>query len=93
MATHTLEDDNLKHAPRDANHVGMTEAQVIADLDIDQNLLRIGHEVIARQKEEQFGASWKNHWRAACWAMFLGTALWMEGYDGAVVCQYDLNSH
>ena len=74
-----------KRAHIDPDHIGLTERHIIEDANIDVNLLHIGHGVISRQKEEGFIATWRNHWRAAMWSIFISTALWMEGYDGGVV--------
>lgn len=60
--------------------IGLTDEQLRAVLtDVDPELVRIGAQVIARQKTESFRQSWRNHWRAACWSMFLTGALFMEG--------------
>jgi SP family general alpha glucoside:H+ symporter-like MFS transporter len=56
--------------------VDVTDAQILADVEIDHNLLRLGHEVIERQKRETFAETWRNHWRAAIWSLFISTALW-----------------
>ncbi|ORX35608.1 general substrate transporter [Kockovaella imperatae] len=66
----------------------MTTKQKIEDSNLDQELLRIGHQVIARQKEENFGTAWRNHWRAAAWSLFISMALWMEGYDTSILGSY-----
>jgi SP family general alpha glucoside:H+ symporter-like MFS transporter len=65
--------------------VGLTEAQLQADTGVDPELVRLGYAVIERQKQETFREAWRNHWRAACWSIFLTSALFMEGYDTAVV--------
>lgn len=65
--------------PQDMS-IGLTDTQLNAVTDIDPELVRIGYEVIARQKKETFREAWRNHWRAACWSIFLTSALFMEGY-------------
>ncbi|ORY31075.1 trehalose transport-related protein [Naematelia encephala] len=65
--------------------VGLTEAQLNAVIDIDPELVRLGYDVVGRQKKESFRQAWRNHWRAACWSIFLTSALFMEGYDTAVI--------
>ena len=71
--------------PAKALSVGLTEAQLQADTGVDPELVRIGYAVIEKQKQETFREAWHNHWRAACWSIFLTSALFMEGYDTAVV--------
>jgi SP family general alpha glucoside:H+ symporter-like MFS transporter len=58
----------------------------LTDIALDQELLRIGHEVVAKQKLEGFRTAWRNHWRAAVWSLFISFALWMEGFDNSLVC-------
>ncbi|ORY20871.1 trehalose transport-related protein [Naematelia encephala] len=77
-------EDDLKHAPVDGQ-VGLTQAQLDSDLDVDIDLLRVGHQVIERQKTEDFAAVWRYHWRAAIWSLIISMALWMEGYDTNVI--------
>ena len=62
-----------------------TDEQVLKDLALDQDLLAVGHQVIERQKAEGFWLAWKNNWRAAGWSLFISMALWMEGFDQAIV--------
>ncbi len=61
--------------------VGLTDRQLEAVAGIDPELVRIGHQVIARQKEESFLQAWRTHWKAGSWAFVLTLALFMEGYD------------
>ena len=73
-------------ASREPNVVGLTDEQIRAvSGQVDPQLIRVGYEVIARQKTESFRQAWKNHWKAACWSIFLTSALFMEGFDTAVV--------
>lgn len=74
------------------NTIGLTDEQLRAVVhDVDPELVRIGHEVLARQKTETFLEAWRNHWGAAMWSLFLSTALFMEGYDNSLVrILYDL---
>jgi SP family general alpha glucoside:H+ symporter-like MFS transporter len=65
--------------------IGLTDAQLRAEVDVEPELVRLGYEVVERQKKETFREAWRNHWRAACWSIFLTSALFMEGYDPAVV--------
>lgn len=74
-----------KEADPQLNVVGLTEAQREAVKDIDPELVKLGFAVVQRQKGESFRQAWKNHWRAASWSIFLTSALFMEGYDTAVV--------
>ena len=75
----------IRAAP-EADVVGLTNEQIRAvSGELDPQLIRIGYEVIARQKKELFRQAWKNHWKAACWSIFLTSALFMEGFDTAVV--------
>lgn len=67
------------------DHIGLTSAQLLQDVTVDQELVRVGYHVIERQKEENFTQTWRNHWNAACWSLAVSTALWMEGFDTAVV--------
>ncbi|RSH92507.1 hypothetical protein EHS25_008923 [Saitozyma podzolica] len=62
-------------------HIGLTAGQIAEDADIDVALLKLGQQVVSKQKEETFTQAWRNHWRAAVWSMVLGTALIMEGLD------------
>ena len=76
----------MTHSPKkDVISVGLTDAQLVTLSNIDIELVRIGQQVIEKQKGESFVQAWKNHWRAACWSLFLTSALFMEGYDTAVV--------
>lgn len=61
--------------------VGLTDKQLAAVAGIDTELVRIGHEVIERQKHETFRQAWRIHWRAGAWSVVLTLALFMEGYD------------
>ena len=65
--------------------VGLTDAQLRVVTNADPELIRIGYQVVEKQKKESFREAWRNHWRAACWSIFLTSALFMEGYDTAVV--------
>ena len=71
----------------DVQQVGLTKGQIEAEAgkDIDHELLRVGYEVITRQKQETFMQSWRTHWRGCCWSLFISMALWMEGFDTSVV--------
>lgn len=71
--------------PRKDGKVELTDAELAGGLEFDPELLRIGGEVIARQKLESFRQTWRHHWRAAVWSLIISTALWMEGYDTSVV--------
>jgi hypothetical protein len=66
-------------------HIGLTAGQLAEDADTDVALLKLGQQVVSKQKEESFTQSWRNHWRAALWSMVLGTALIMEGLDTSMV--------
>lgn len=66
-------------------HIGLTAGQIAEDADIDVALLKLGQQVVSKQKEETFTQAWRNHWRAAVWSMVLGTALIMEGLDTGMV--------
>jgi hypothetical protein len=66
-------------------HIGLTAGQRAEDADIDIALLKLGQQVVSKQKEETFTQAWRNHWRAAVWSMVLGTALIMEGLDTSMV--------
>lgn len=68
-----------------ANQVGLTDAQIATGFDVDHNLLRVGQDIIERQKAEGFWAGWRNNYKACCWSLLISTALWMEGYDASVV--------
>jgi hypothetical protein len=81
MSVH--EHENEKRQPE--NYVSAAEG---IDVNLDHELLRLGHDVIDRQKSENFSASWKNHWRAAGWSLFISMALWMEGFDNALVSRF-----
>ena len=65
--------------------IGLTDAQLRAVCDVDPELVRIGSEVIERQKQETFRQAWRTHWKAGCWAIFLASSLFMEGFDTAIV--------
>lgn len=73
--------------------VGLTEEQLRArvQIDIEPELVRLGYEVIQRQKTENFRQSWANHWRAGAWSVFITLALLMEGYDTSLVCPFMLD--
>ncbi|WVW87131.1 hypothetical protein I302_109188 [Kwoniella bestiolae CBS 10118] len=68
-----------------ADTVRLTEEQLKAVSHLDPELVRIGHEVIERQKKESFIQAWRNHGRAAGWSVFLSSALLMEGFDTAII--------
>ncbi|OCF78039.1 hypothetical protein I204_02045 [Kwoniella mangroviensis CBS 8886] len=65
--------------------VRLTEEQLQAVSHLDPELVRIGHEVVQRQKKESFIQAWRNHGRAAGWSVFLTSALLMEGFDTAII--------
>ncbi|WWD22917.1 hypothetical protein CI109_107412 [Kwoniella shandongensis] len=69
--------------------IGLTDAQLRAVAeDNDPELIRIGYEVINRQKSETFAQAWRNHWSAGMWSIFLSSALFMEGYDTALISTF-----
>lgn len=65
--------------------IGLTDAQIATGLEFDPDLLRVGHDVIERQKAEGFWAGWRNNYQACLWSLLISTALWMEGYDHSIV--------
>ncbi|ORX37003.1 general substrate transporter [Kockovaella imperatae] len=65
--------------------VAMAPQQATAETQLDQELVQIGHEVIARQKQETFSMAWRNHWRGAVWSLLISMALWMEGFDTSLL--------
>ncbi|WWC92593.1 uncharacterized protein L201_007552 [Kwoniella dendrophila CBS 6074] len=65
--------------------VKLNEEQIKAVSHLDPELVRIGHEVIEKQKKETFLQAWRNHGRAAGWSIFLTSALLMEGFDTAII--------
>lgn len=65
--------------------IHMTNDQIDKEISLDHDLLLVGHQVIERQKAEGFLKAWKNNWRAAGWSLFISMALWMEGFDQAIV--------
>ncbi|OCF40903.1 hypothetical protein I317_05261 [Kwoniella heveanensis CBS 569] len=74
---------------KEADIVGLTDEQLRAvSHDIDPELIRIGYEVISKQKEEGFWQAWRNHWGAGMWAIFIGCALFMEGYDTGLISSF-----
>jgi hypothetical protein len=75
----------LKFKDTKIEQVGLTDKQQREDAEIDQDLLRIGHLVVDRQRQETFAQAWYNHWRSALWSIVLGTALVMEGMDTGMV--------
>jgi hypothetical protein len=78
------EEHDLKGQPV-PGQVGLTQAQIDADIDVDLDLVHLGYQVVARQKEESFAQVWKQHWRGGVWSLAISMALWMEGYDTNVV--------
>ncbi|WWC87014.1 uncharacterized protein L201_001897 [Kwoniella dendrophila CBS 6074] len=77
---------NIKKEPQ---IIGLTDEQLRAvSQDIDPELIRIGHEVVSRQKSETFIQCWRNHWGAGMWSLFLSCALFMEGYDTALLSTF-----
>lgn len=81
MATKQEQQHPLSHHEK----VTETRAQQAGDAELDQELLRIGQQVIMRQKAETFRESWASHWRAGAWSLFISMGLWMEGFDQAIV--------
>ncbi|OCF76812.1 hypothetical protein I204_02518 [Kwoniella mangroviensis CBS 8886] len=76
-------------AKKENNVIGLTDAQprAVAE-DVDPELIRIGHEVVSRQKQETFAQAWRNHWGAGMWSLFLSCALFMEGYDTGLISTF-----
>ncbi|WVF71078.1 hypothetical protein IAT40_005875 [Kwoniella sp. CBS 6097] len=74
---------NLK--TRATEIVKLSEQQLQAVSHLDPDLVRIGHEVVQKQKKESFLQAWRNHGRAAGWSVFLTSALLMEGFDTAII--------
>ncbi|WVQ69130.1 uncharacterized protein L199_007345 [Kwoniella botswanensis] len=76
-------------AKKENNVIGLTDAQLRAVAeDVDPELIRIGHEVVSRQKQETFAQAWRNHWGAGMWSLFLSCALFMEGYDTGLISTF-----
>ncbi|KAK6903858.1 hypothetical protein I203_107366 [Kwoniella mangroviensis CBS 8507] len=76
-------------AKKENNVIGLTDAQLRAVAeDVDPELIRIGHEVVSRQKQETFAQAWRNHWSAGMWSLFLSCALFMEGYDTGLISTF-----
>ncbi|WRT69905.1 uncharacterized protein IL334_006896 [Kwoniella shivajii] len=65
--------------------VKLNEEQLQAVSHLDPELVKIGHEVVQKQKKESFIQAWKTHGRAAGWSIFLTSALLMEGFDTAII--------
>ena len=65
--------------------VDLSAQHVSKDAQLDQELLRIGHEVIALQKQEPVRMALRNHWKGAIWSLFMSMALWMEGFDTSML--------
>ncbi|OCF32008.1 hypothetical protein I317_06706 [Kwoniella heveanensis CBS 569] len=65
--------------------VKLSGEQLQAVSHLDPELVRIGHEVVQKQKSETFLQAWRNHGRAAGWSIFLTSALLMEGFDTAII--------
>ncbi|WWC59367.1 uncharacterized protein I303_101919 [Kwoniella dejecticola CBS 10117] len=76
-------------AKKEPQIIGLTDAQLRAVVeDVDPELIRIGHEVVARQKQETFREAWRNHWGAGMWSFVLSCALFMEGYDTGLISTF-----
>ncbi|WRT64889.1 uncharacterized protein IL334_001825 [Kwoniella shivajii] len=74
---------------KEQNVIGLTDEQLRATVEgVDPELIRIGHEVVARQKQETFSQAWRNHWGAGMWSLFLSCALFMEGYDTGLISTF-----
>lgn len=82
MSSTLQQEDQIKVASPTEVHA---QLNYISDVTVDPELLRIGFQVVEKQKNASFALGWKQHWRAALWSITISTALIMEGYDTSVV--------
>ncbi|KAL7425256.1 hypothetical protein Q5752_000944 [Cryptotrichosporon argae] len=74
-------------AAKDDGHIGLTAKQTAAAAasNVDPELLAQGIELLHEEKSMGAARALKHHWRALAWSLFLSLALFMDGYDGAII--------